>query len=118
MWVGTENGLAFYENGKWKVYRPQDGLAHRAELRIVDEPRITFSRSDVGHLSIAKEATAVARVVAVLGLAVVLTAPAGVAMNKSVSVARTGKARRITSDHPYSPEGSGKVRAGRVDVNR
>lgn len=29
------------------------------EVRIVDEPRITLSRSDVGHLSIAKAATAV-----------------------------------------------------------
>jgi uncharacterized 2Fe-2S/4Fe-4S cluster protein (DUF4445 family) len=30
-----------------------------SEIRIVDEPRITFSRADVGHLSIAKAATAV-----------------------------------------------------------
>jgi ligand-binding sensor domain-containing protein len=32
VWAGTENGLALYENGKWKVYRPPDGLAHRAVL--------------------------------------------------------------------------------------
>lgn len=30
-----------------------------AELRIVDDPKITFSRADVGHLSVAKAATAV-----------------------------------------------------------
>lgn len=30
-----------------------------AEFRIIDEPRITFSRSDVSHLSVAKAATAV-----------------------------------------------------------
>jgi uncharacterized 2Fe-2S/4Fe-4S cluster protein (DUF4445 family) len=30
-----------------------------AEIRVVEEPRVTLSRSDVGHLSIAKAATAV-----------------------------------------------------------
>jgi ligand-binding sensor domain-containing protein len=34
VWAGTEDGLALYENGKWKVYRPADGLAHRAVLFI------------------------------------------------------------------------------------
>jgi uncharacterized 2Fe-2S/4Fe-4S cluster protein (DUF4445 family) len=48
------------------VLRRADAMSNRgtfankaADVRIVDEPRITFSRSDVGHLSIAKAATAV-----------------------------------------------------------
>jgi ligand-binding sensor domain-containing protein len=32
VWAGTEHGLALYENGKWKVYKPEDGLVHRAVL--------------------------------------------------------------------------------------
>ena len=32
IWAGTENGLAKYEDGKWKRIRPSDGLAHRAVL--------------------------------------------------------------------------------------
>lgn len=32
VWAGTENGLAMYENGKWRVYGTKDGLAHRAVL--------------------------------------------------------------------------------------
>jgi ligand-binding sensor domain-containing protein len=34
IWAGTENGLALYENGKWKVFRPSDGLGHRAVLSL------------------------------------------------------------------------------------
>jgi ligand-binding sensor domain-containing protein len=34
IWAGTENGLALYENGKWRVFRPADGLAHRAVLSL------------------------------------------------------------------------------------
>jgi ligand-binding sensor domain-containing protein len=34
VWVGTEKGLGLYEGGKWKVYRPADGLAHQAVLFI------------------------------------------------------------------------------------
>jgi ligand-binding sensor domain-containing protein len=34
IWAGTENGLALYESGKWKVFRPADGLAHRAVLSL------------------------------------------------------------------------------------
>jgi ligand-binding sensor domain-containing protein len=34
VWAGTENGLALYENGKWKVFKTSDGLAHRAVLYI------------------------------------------------------------------------------------
>src|SRR3974390_1622481 len=32
VWAGTDNGLAVYEKGKWKVFAPEDGLAHRAVL--------------------------------------------------------------------------------------
>ncbi len=34
IWAGTENGLGLYENGKWKVFRPADGLAHRVVLSL------------------------------------------------------------------------------------
>jgi ligand-binding sensor domain-containing protein len=34
VWAGTENGLGLFENGKWKVFRPADGLAHRAVLSL------------------------------------------------------------------------------------
>jgi ligand-binding sensor domain-containing protein len=34
IWAGTENGLALYENEKWKVLRPADGLGHRAVLSL------------------------------------------------------------------------------------
>lgn len=34
VWAGTENGLALYESGKWKVFRTADGLAHRAVLSL------------------------------------------------------------------------------------
>jgi ligand-binding sensor domain-containing protein len=34
IWAGTENGLALYENGKWKVFSPADGLGHRAVLSL------------------------------------------------------------------------------------
>jgi ligand-binding sensor domain-containing protein len=34
IWAGTENGLALYENGKWKIFRPADGLGHRAVLSL------------------------------------------------------------------------------------
>jgi ligand-binding sensor domain-containing protein len=39
VWAGTENGLAEYENGKWKVYAPADGLAHEAVLSIAADKR-------------------------------------------------------------------------------
>lgn len=38
VWAATENGLGLYENGKWKVYRPADGLAHRAVLYVAVDP--------------------------------------------------------------------------------
>jgi ligand-binding sensor domain-containing protein len=39
VWAATENGLGLYEKGKWKVYRPQDGLAHRAVLAVAVDKR-------------------------------------------------------------------------------
>jgi ligand-binding sensor domain-containing protein len=39
VWVATENGLGLYENGKWRVYRPKDGLAHRAVLGVAADKR-------------------------------------------------------------------------------
>ena len=39
VWAATENGLGLYENGKWKVYRPADGLAHRAVLWVAADKR-------------------------------------------------------------------------------
>jgi ligand-binding sensor domain-containing protein len=34
IWAGTDNGLALYENGKFRVFTPADGLAHRAVLSL------------------------------------------------------------------------------------
>ncbi|MGB9104591.1 MAG: hypothetical protein WCC59_07535 [Terriglobales bacterium] len=34
VWAGTEDGLALYENGKWRVFRPADGLGHRVVLSL------------------------------------------------------------------------------------
>lgn len=34
VWAGTDNGLGLYEGGKWKVFRPADGLAHQAVLSL------------------------------------------------------------------------------------
>ena len=39
IWAGTENGLGLYENGKWKVFRAEDGLAHRAVLSLALDKR-------------------------------------------------------------------------------
>ena len=39
VWAATENGLALYQNGKWKVYGTQDGLVHRAVLFVDVDPR-------------------------------------------------------------------------------
>jgi ligand-binding sensor domain-containing protein len=39
VWAGTENGLGLYENGKWRVYRTTDGLAHRAVLSLALDKR-------------------------------------------------------------------------------
>jgi ligand-binding sensor domain-containing protein len=34
VWAGTDDGLGLYEGGKWKVFRPADGLTHRAVLSL------------------------------------------------------------------------------------
>jgi ligand-binding sensor domain-containing protein len=34
VWAGTDNGLGVYENGKWNIYRPADGMAHQAVLSL------------------------------------------------------------------------------------
>jgi ligand-binding sensor domain-containing protein len=39
VWAGTENGLAVYENQKWKTYSTADGLAHRAVLSLALDKR-------------------------------------------------------------------------------
>ncbi len=39
IWVGTENGLAKYEDGKWTVLGPKDGLAHRVVLNLALDKR-------------------------------------------------------------------------------
>src|ERR1051326_5956819 len=39
VWAATENGLGLYQDGRWKVYRPAEGLAHRAVLWVTTDPR-------------------------------------------------------------------------------
>jgi hypothetical protein len=39
IWAGTENGLALYDNGKWKVFTTADGLSHRAVLGLALDKR-------------------------------------------------------------------------------
>lgn len=39
IWVGTDNGLGLYENGKWKTFNTKDGLAHRAVLSLALDKR-------------------------------------------------------------------------------
>ncbi|MDX2152769.1 MAG: two-component regulator propeller domain-containing protein [Bryobacteraceae bacterium] len=39
VWAGTDDGLGLYENGTWRVFRPADGLAHRAVLGIAVDKR-------------------------------------------------------------------------------
>jgi hypothetical protein len=39
VWAATENGLGLYENGKWRVFRTADGLAHRAVLFVAPDPK-------------------------------------------------------------------------------
>lgn len=34
VWAGTDNGLALFEQGKWRIFTPADGLAHRAVLSL------------------------------------------------------------------------------------
>jgi ligand-binding sensor domain-containing protein len=39
IWAGTDDGLAVYENKKWKTYTTSDGLAHRAVLSLALDKR-------------------------------------------------------------------------------
>ena len=39
VWAGTDNGLALYEGGKWKVFTTADGVAHRAVLNLALDKR-------------------------------------------------------------------------------
>jgi hypothetical protein len=39
IWAGTNNGLGLYENGKWKTFNKQDGLAHQAVLSLALDKR-------------------------------------------------------------------------------
>src|SRR5262252_6495176 len=44
IWVGTENGLGLYENGTWKIFRPdptskEQSLAHQAVLSLALDKR-------------------------------------------------------------------------------
>jgi ligand-binding sensor domain-containing protein len=39
IWAGTDNGLGLFEGGKWKVFRPSDGLAHQAVLGLALDKR-------------------------------------------------------------------------------
>ena len=39
VWAATENGLGLYENGKWRVFTPRDGQAHRAVMYVAPDKR-------------------------------------------------------------------------------
>ncbi|HLH08835.1 MAG TPA: two-component regulator propeller domain-containing protein [Terriglobales bacterium] len=39
IWAGTDDGLGLLQDGKWKVYRPADGLAHQAVLGLALDKR-------------------------------------------------------------------------------
>ena len=39
IWAATDNGLGLYQNGKWRVFKPADGLAHRAVLSVAPDKR-------------------------------------------------------------------------------
>jgi len=52
IWAGTDNGLGLYENGKWRVFTPADGLAHRAVLYVtVDKQTHDLWVATMGGLS-------------------------------------------------------------------
>jgi ligand-binding sensor domain-containing protein len=38
LWVGTENGLAAYEDGRWRRFGVEDGLAHRVVTSVAPDP--------------------------------------------------------------------------------
>ena len=39
VWAGTDNGLALYENAKWRSFTVKDGLPHRAVLSLALDKR-------------------------------------------------------------------------------
>ncbi|MCP5103011.1 MAG: regulator, partial [bacterium] len=39
LWVGTENGLALYQNGKWKTWKEKDGLPWKVVSSITVSPK-------------------------------------------------------------------------------
>ena len=39
VWAATENGLGLFQDGKWRVFSPADGLPHRAVLYVAPDPR-------------------------------------------------------------------------------
>ena len=52
VWAGTDNGLALYQGGKWKVFTPADGLSHRAVLYLaVDKQTHDVWIATLGGLS-------------------------------------------------------------------
>ncbi|MGA8578096.1 MAG: two-component regulator propeller domain-containing protein, partial [Bryobacteraceae bacterium] len=52
IWAGTDNGLALYENGKWRAFTTADGLAHRAVLYLaLDKKTHTLWIATMGGLS-------------------------------------------------------------------
>jgi len=52
IWAGTDNGLGLYQNGKWRVFTPADGLAHRAVLYVtVDKQTHDVWIATMGGLS-------------------------------------------------------------------
>ena len=52
IWAGTDNGLALYQNGKWRVFTADDGLAHRAVLYVtVDKKTHDVWAATMGGLS-------------------------------------------------------------------
>ncbi len=38
VWAGTDRGLAYYSEGKWRSYTQKDGLAHDGVLAIAQDP--------------------------------------------------------------------------------
>ncbi len=52
VWAGTDNGLALYQGGKWRVFTPEDGLAHRAVMSLaVDKQTHDVWIATLGGLS-------------------------------------------------------------------
>ncbi len=78
-----------------------------AEIRVVPEPRITLSRSDVGHLSIAKAATAVGQRVLLRRLGLRARGPGPRLPRRAASPTRWTSSRRSRSGCWCRPRSSG-----------